>query len=1287
MARDDEVDAILGSWFEQRDRGNDVSPEQVLRAHPEAADDLRAQFDALEVLDWALGRSPGTVAPVRERLGDFRLVREIGRGAMGIVYEAEQVSMGRLVALKVLHPAVIFGPKAIERFRREARTAGRLHHTNIVQVYGLGEEAGFWFYAMERVEGRSLAQVLTDLRGLVGQPEADRGTPSSLLGASVGADAFHEQVARLFAGVADGLAAAHEANAVHRDVKPSNLMLDGHGTLKLTDFGLARAQGDGTAMTVTGALLGTPAYMSPEQAEPGAQGIDGRADVYSLGATLYEVLTLRPPFEGDTVPEILRRLTTLEPPRPRTLNPRIPKDLETIVLKAMEKDPARRYRTAAGLARDLRAFADHVPLEARRVGRVGRAWRSVKRHKQRTGVVVGSLALATVAALALQSAVRERHLRQRGAYDDAIARFDQERLQDLLFPRHQESAASRPGIDDTLAEALALEPDRYEAYARRAELPGRSTAARRDDLDAARRHGMSERAYHAARASLAGLLGNRTEADEAWHQALAAPGTDDPWGDAAHFVAEAQLQRGDLLGVEATVAEALGRPSSRDVSRDRAIALRAHGRELAGDMAGALEDYFVVASAPGPTSTLLRLRLAAMWRGLGNADRSQAVFRDAVARARALRSESLWARFASFCEAEGDPAWRAEAVRAATEAFPSSPELQVARADALAAAGDAPAALALLEAASRDHPKSVAAWVALGWQLVSMAKPTEGISALDKALALDAADLDARAGRARALARGGDTDTALRELRAVCAEQPTSHRAHHELADRLAAARRFHDAATAYGDAIERDPFCPWAHEGKANAWKAARQFERALEEYRLAEAVDPMGESRFTTGKVRALLSLGRLDEAAEGAALALRRWPALSDVQMVAGQAALARKKVAEAKGFLREAVRLDATNSMAHANLAQLAMSEKDYATGLLEIDQALEKSPAYPDYHLIKSVLLQEQGKNEAAVVEADEALRLDPAHEDVKTFLGAIETLRLAGEASRALELLEAWTVAGHEADETALQCRIDLLEDLKLPEQALAAASRLVELRPDQAAPYERRSALYVSTGRRDEAADDAERALELDPRWTERARTCVETVFHAGRAERALAYLEKRAGDGARDSDDERAIRLRLHLHLGHLERARGLAEAALSKPPGEALLWSLYVEILRRLSLPVDAQKAAERCLAALGQVLTPIERAHFLALAGKPEEARALLGTAAPQASEDAWDEDYVLASAWALLGESDRALTALEAAANADWTLERGAPDELEFVPFAADPRYRAVMRRMRGDAAK
>jgi len=313
------------------------------------------------------------------RLGDFTLLRRLGKGSQGEVWEARQESLGRLVALKLLPPQMLFDAEPLQRFRREAEAGGRLSHQGIVTVYAIGEHDGVHYIAQELVAGgRTLEDVIAEARRLSELP-ADWNT----------------RMAALFSAVAEALHAAHGVGVIHRDVKPGNILITEDGRPKLADFGLARVQ-DELALSCTGDLAGTPFYMSPEQVRGERTELDHRTDIFSLGSSLYEALTLARPFTGDRQ-QILRSIAERDPPDPRRVHRHVPRDLAVITLKALEKQPAKRFASAGDFAADLRRFLAGEPIAARPPGPAVRAAKWAHRHPQiSAGGSVAAIAFAAV---------------------------------------------------------------------------------------------------------------------------------------------------------------------------------------------------------------------------------------------------------------------------------------------------------------------------------------------------------------------------------------------------------------------------------------------------------------------------------------------------------------------------------------------------------------------------------------------------------------------------------------------------------------------------------------------------------------------------------------------------------------------------------------------------------------------------------------------------------------------------------------------------------------------------
>lgn len=315
--------------------------------------------------------------PTPDRLGEYRIIRELGRGGMGIVYEAEQESLGRYVAVKAIHH-IQMDSKRLQRFQLESQAIARLHHTNIVPIFGVGEHEGQPFYAMQCIRGNGL-DVLIDHWRRGGVPPAHERWRS---------------IAEFGVQAAEALHYAHEQGVLHRDVKPANLLIDENQALWITDFGLAKLVG-GEDLTASGDVIGTLRYLAPEA----LRGVsDARSDVYSLGLTLYELITLEPPFGDLSAGELLRQVSEGELPLPRRIEPAVPRDLETIVLKAVAREPDHRYRSAHALADDLRRFLEDRPIRARRVTAIERGWRWSRRNRALAGLMATAAASLVLAA-------------------------------------------------------------------------------------------------------------------------------------------------------------------------------------------------------------------------------------------------------------------------------------------------------------------------------------------------------------------------------------------------------------------------------------------------------------------------------------------------------------------------------------------------------------------------------------------------------------------------------------------------------------------------------------------------------------------------------------------------------------------------------------------------------------------------------------------------------------------------------------------------------------------------
>lgn len=434
-----DLDELLAAYLEEVEAGRVPDRRAWVARHPAFAAELSAFFanldhvgrlaDPLRTTPHAEGPDllPFPAAPGEGTrvgyFGDYELICELGRGGMGVVYAARQVSLDRVLALKVLSPPGPGSGAHIQRFLREAVAAAGLDHPNVVPIYEVGEYDGRHYYGMKLVDGGSLAQHAPRLKG---DPRTAAG---------------------LVARVARAVHYAHERGVLHRDLKPANVLLDRQGRPFVADFGLARRVDGDAGLTASGSVVGTPAYMAPEQAEGRRDAVTTAADVYGLGAVLYEVLTGRQPFEGATVLEVLAKVRDAEPEPPSRVNPRTPRDLETVALKCLEKDPRRRYASAAAVADELERWLNGSPIAARPATAPERAVKWVRRRPTAAALLVAcavALGAAGAAVLGLIGASRLR---------DEVRKTDHKLQVEAKARRQAEGEVARQVRDREEAEA------------------------------------------------------------------------------------------------------------------------------------------------------------------------------------------------------------------------------------------------------------------------------------------------------------------------------------------------------------------------------------------------------------------------------------------------------------------------------------------------------------------------------------------------------------------------------------------------------------------------------------------------------------------------------------------------------------------------------------------------------------------------------------------------------------------------------------------------------------------
>lgn len=411
------------------------------------------------LLDLGFGPLPGELdvtvesEPVAaQHFGDYELIDQIGRGGMGIVYRARQIALNRPVALKMISAGEFATPMLIQRFRREAEAAANLHHPNIVPIHEIGELKGQYFYSMQLIDGAGLDKHIGP-RGFTIDSTAED--------ARVSTRARQEKIARILCKVAHAVDYAHQRGVLHRDLKPSNVILDRGGEPHLTDFGVAKViSHDASNLTASGAIMGTPSYMAPEQAAGDSKHITVAADIYSLGAVLYAMLTGSPPFRAETPVATLRQVVEQEPKHPSTLVEGIDSDLATIAMKSLEKEPSRRYPSAAELADDLERWLRREPIQARSINNAERFWRWCRRNPKlatlSSAVLLLLVAVATLSTLvAIHIAAKSKDIEAEAKREAVRNQYLQQMLIGELGRLWEANAIDSYTVESGMMRALA----------------------------------------------------------------------------------------------------------------------------------------------------------------------------------------------------------------------------------------------------------------------------------------------------------------------------------------------------------------------------------------------------------------------------------------------------------------------------------------------------------------------------------------------------------------------------------------------------------------------------------------------------------------------------------------------------------------------------------------------------------------------------------------------------------------------------------------------------------------
>jgi tetratricopeptide (TPR) repeat protein len=1104
MAASQSADATaraLEEYLAAVEEGTAPPREEFLARYPELAEDLDACLAALRFIDQAaegprsvVAGMDGVIPPDQSlgQLGDFRLIREVGRGGMGVVYEAEQVSLGRRVALKVLPFAATMDPRRLQRFHNEARAAASLDHPHIVHVHAVGCERAVHFYAMQFIEGQTLATLIADLGRAGGQPVGPSDQPTSpyVLGQALPADtapkaavsteraprdrAHFRRMAELGIQAAEALDYAHTLGIVHRDVKPANLLVDGRGSLWVTDFGLAHIQSD-ARLTMTGDLVGTLRYMSPEQALAKRVVLDHRTDVYSLGATLYELLTLEPAFTGSDRQELLRQIALEESKPPRRINREIPEELETIVLKAMEKNPADRYSTAKELAEDLRRFLADEPIQAKPAGITRRLRKWAQRHPATTA---GALAALTAGILVLSGGVgwlvNDQAARAKAtkaevtkALDESVEWQRKRRVPEALAAaRRAQAAMAGSYAEEELRRRTEARVFDLDLLARLEEARLESAAVKENRFDnssAVRRYGVIFQEFHVNIEGWSALEAGKHIADLTVALELAA--LLDDWAMLRLYLNPKDgAGSRHLLHIARAADPDKGRTQVRDAlaKEDQAALVKLVSEDKAVELlpwtVSAVAKVFIRNDAQKQVETLLR-------------------------REQRRHPDDFWINEdLGGILARANPSRYDEAISFLTAAValrPQSPGAHNNLGFALSVKKDLEGAIAEFRKAIDLDPKYAAAHNNLGSELYGKEELDEAITEFRKAIDLDPKMASAHFNLGNVLFNKKELYEAIAEFRKAIDLDPKAVEAHINLGVALLDKKELEGATSEFRKAIGLDPKHALAHYNLGTALFAKNDLDEGIAECRKAIDLDlKLAAAHNSLGT--ALFAKKDLDGAIAEYHKAVDIDPKFAGAHYNLGYVLFAKKDLDGAIAEFRKAIDVDPKDAVTHFNLGNVLRDKNDLEWAIAEYHKAIDIDPRFAGAHYNLGNVLRDKNDLEEAIAEYHKAIDIDPkfagAHYNLGNALFDKKDMDRAIVEYRKAADLDPKFAPAHSNLGFALRDKKDL-------DGAMAEFRMAVDLDPKNAAAHSNLGIALSDKEDLDGAISEYRKAIDLNPK------------------------------------------------------------------------------------------------------------------------------------------------------------------------------------------------------------